>query len=46
VAQTEGVSTSFLLSGVSSKKQTVAQPTRAEKSIEVIKGLDRTEAKL
>jgi pilus assembly protein CpaB len=47
VAETEGVTTSFLLSGVGSKKQTTApQPTRAEKSIEVIKGLDRTEAKL
>ncbi len=52
VAQTEGVTTSFLLSGVSPKNQTVAaktapqSPARAEKSIEVIKGLERTEAKL
>jgi pilus assembly protein CpaB len=46
VAETGGVTTSFLLSGVSPKKQTVAQPIRAERSIEVIKGLERTEAKL
>jgi len=49
IAQTEGVTTSFLLTGVTNKKekeQAVALPTRAEKSIEVIKGLDRSEAKL
>ena len=51
IAETEGVTTSFLLSGVAPKKQTTTAaaaqlPTRAEKSIEVIKGLDRTEAKL
>ena len=46
VAETEGVTTSFLLSGVSMKKQPAVASTRAEKSIEVIKGLDRSEAKL
>jgi pilus assembly protein CpaB len=47
VAQTEGVSTSFLLNGVTNKKEpTVAVPARAEKNIEVIKGLERSEAKL
>jgi len=47
IAQTEGVTTSFLLSGVTDKKeQAVAVPARAEKNIEVIKGLDRSEAKL
>jgi pilus assembly protein CpaB len=47
VAETEGVTTSFLLGGlVGKKEQAVALPTRAEKSIEVIKGLDRSEAKL
>jgi pilus assembly protein CpaB len=47
VAETEGVTTSFLLGGlVGKKEQAVALPTRAEKSIEVIKGLERSEAKL
>jgi len=47
VAQTEGVTTSFLLGGLAGKKeQAAALPTRAEKGIEVIKGLDRSEAKL
>jgi pilus assembly protein CpaB len=48
IAQTQGVTTSFLLGGVTKKEQKVAtqQPIRAEKSVEVIKGLDRTEAKL
>jgi pilus assembly protein CpaB len=47
VAQTEGVTTSFLLNGGVKKEPTVvAQPTRAEKGIEVIKGLERSEAKL
>jgi pilus assembly protein CpaB len=47
VVQTEGVTTSFLLSGVTNKKeQAVAVPARAEKNIEVIKGLERSEAKL
>jgi pilus assembly protein CpaB len=50
VAQTDGVTTSFLLSGVTNKKEpTVPVPVRAdraEKNIEVIKGLERSEAKL
>jgi len=48
VVQTEGVTTSFLLGGLVGKKEqaVAALPTRAEKSIEVIKGLDRSEAKL
>jgi len=47
VAQTEGVTTSFLLNGGVKKEPTVvAQPTRAEKGIEVIKGLERSDAKL
>jgi len=49
IAETEGVTTSFLLGGATNKKeQAVAQPipTRAEKSIEVIKGLERSDAKL
>jgi pilus assembly protein CpaB len=47
LAETEGVTTSFLLGGlVGKKEQAVALPTRGEKSIEVIKGLDRSEAKL
>jgi pilus assembly protein CpaB len=47
VAQTEGVTTSSLLGGGGIKKEeTVALPHRAERCIEVIKGLDRTEAKL
>ena len=49
VAETEGVTTSFLLSGATNKKEpavALPAPTRAEKSIEVIKGLDRSEAKL
>jgi pilus assembly protein CpaB len=50
VAQTDGVTTSFLLSGVTNKTEpTVAVPVRAdraEKNIEVIKGLERSEAKL
>ena len=47
VDQTEGVTTSFLLNGVANKKEpAVAVPARAEKNIEVIKGLERSEAKL
>ena len=47
VAETEGVTTSFLLGGLVGKKETaVALPTRAERTIEVIKGLDRSETKL
>jgi pilus assembly protein CpaB len=47
LAETEGVTTSFLLGDlVGKKEQAAAVPTKAEKSIEVIKGLDRSEAKL
>jgi pilus assembly protein CpaB len=47
VVETEGVTTSFLLSGATNKKEpAVALPARAEKGIEVIKGLERSEAKL
>ena len=47
VDQTEGVTTSFLLNGVANKKEpAVAVPAPAEKNIEVIKGLERSEAKL
>jgi pilus assembly protein CpaB len=47
VAQTPGVTTSILLNGGVKKEPTVlAQPTRVEKRVEVIKGLDRSEAKL
>ena len=51
IAQTPGVTTSFLLNGGVKKEPPVAaQPARVEKKIEktveVIKGLDRSEAKL
>jgi pilus assembly protein CpaB len=47
IAQTPGVTTSFLLNGGVKKEPTVvAQPARVEKRVEVIKGLDRSEAKL
>ncbi len=47
IAQTPGVTTSFLLHGGVKKEPTVAaQSTRVEKRVEVIKGLDRSEAKL
>jgi Flp pilus assembly protein CpaB len=47
VAQTEGVTTSFLLNGVTNKKElTVVMPAREGKNIEVIKGLERSAAKL
>ena len=46
-AETPGVTTSFLLNGGVKKEPTVvAQPAREEKRVEVIKGLDRSEAKL
>ena len=50
VAQTPGVTTSFLTGGgvkTKEKEKVVVQPVpvRAERSVEVIKGLDRTEAK-
>ena len=49
IAQTPGVTTSFLVTGAAKKldkEKVVVQNTRQEKSIEVIKGLERTEAKL
>jgi pilus assembly protein CpaB len=48
IAQTEGVTTSFLLNGVTDNKKelTVVLPTREGKSIEVIKGLERSASKL
>jgi pilus assembly protein CpaB len=48
IAQTPGVTTSFLLNGGVEKapKVAAAQSPRPEKCIEVIKGLERTEAKL
>jgi len=46
-AQTPGVTTSFLLNGLAKKEAKVGvQPSRARKSVEVIKGLDRAEANL
>jgi pilus assembly protein CpaB len=46
-AQTQGVTTSFLLNGVAKKQdKVVTQPARAGKNVEVIKGLDRTDANL
>ena len=48
VAQTSGVTTSILIGGAEAKKETkeAAQPVREDKRVEVIKGLDRSEAKL
>ena len=51
VAQTSGVTTSILINGGTAKKESKAEsPTpalaRAEKRVEVIKGLERTDAKL
>jgi pilus assembly protein CpaB len=46
LAQTPGVTTSILLKGGKKEPEVVAQPARAERNIEVIKGLDRSEAKL
>ena len=47
IAQTPGVTTSFLLNGgVKKEPAVVAQPARVEKGVEVIKGLERSEAKL
>jgi pilus assembly protein CpaB len=48
VAQTSGVTTSILTGGVAAKKErkVESQPEREQKRVEVIKGLDRTEAKL
>jgi pilus assembly protein CpaB len=48
VAQTPGVTTSVLIGGLAAKKEAKVsdQPARDEKRVEVIKGLDRSEAKL
>jgi pilus assembly protein CpaB len=48
VAQTPGITTSVLLGGGVAKQESkvAAQPVREEKRVEVIKGLDRTQAKL
>jgi pilus assembly protein CpaB len=48
VAQTQGVTTSILINGAGAKKESKPdnQPAKEEKRVEVIKGLDRTEAKL
>ena len=50
VAQTSGVTTSTLVNGAATKKEeekvAVQTPAREDKRVEVIKGLDRSEAKL
>jgi len=48
VAQTSGVTTSVLIGGGNAQKESkvAAQPGREDKRVEVIKGLDRSEAKL
>lgn len=49
VAQTPGVTTSVLINGAAARKAekvAVQSPAREDKIVEVIKGLDRTEAKL
>jgi len=48
VAQTAGVTTSILIGGSAAKKaeKVAAQPVREDKRVEVIKGLERSEAKL
>lgn len=49
IVQTPGVTTSFLVGGVGRTKKeekVVVQRAREEKTVEVIKGLDRTDAKL
>jgi pilus assembly protein CpaB len=47
ITPTQGVTTSFLIEGLGKKAEKVAaKPSREGKGIEVIKGLDRTEAKL
>jgi pilus assembly protein CpaB len=49
VAQTAGVTTSLLINGAAAKKAekvAVQSPAREDKIVEVIKGLDRSEAKL
>jgi pilus assembly protein CpaB len=49
IAQTSGVTTSILVNGAATKKEekvAVQTPAREDKRVEVIKGLDRSEAKL
>jgi pilus assembly protein CpaB len=48
VSQTAGVTTSILIGGAAAKKaeKVAAQPVREDKRVEVIKGLERSEAKL
>jgi pilus assembly protein CpaB len=48
VAETSGVTTSILIGGAAAKKESkvAVQPAREDKRVEVIKGLDRSEAKL
>jgi pilus assembly protein CpaB len=48
IAQTPGVTTSVLISGGAAKKESKPEssPAREEKRVEVIKGLERTDAKL
>jgi Flp pilus assembly protein CpaB len=46
VAETTGVTTSVLIGGAAPKNEAAVQPVREEKRVEVIKGLDRSDAKL
>ena len=49
IAQTSGVTTSILVDGAAAKKEekvAVQTPAREDKRVEVIKGLDRSDAKL
>jgi pilus assembly protein CpaB len=48
VAQTQGVTTSILISGAAAKKEgkVAVQTAREEKRVEVIKGLERSDAKI
>jgi pilus assembly protein CpaB len=47
MAQTQGVTTSFLIGGIAKKEPKVdIQPVQASRGIEVIKGLERTETRL
>jgi pilus assembly protein CpaB len=46
ITQTRGVTTSLLINGAKSEEKVAAKPTRTERGVEVIKGLERTEARL
>ncbi|MDP1761798.1 MAG: hypothetical protein Q8L43_06200, partial [Deltaproteobacteria bacterium] len=48
VAETSGVTTSILIGDGAAKKESkvAVQPAREDKRVEIIKGLDRSEAKL